>query len=667
VTPAPQERSRPLARHLKPACSHPRARLLLLAGLLSAFLPGAGPAGAQEPEVIRLPQQSVPAPPAATPEQTSRRAPVNVQEVLGELWFRRKGYLEKGDAASAERQVQLMRDMVRREGILSADDISGAFLLDGIRTLEAGNASRALQSLHLAKEFAPDRSGAYFAVARTFWTRERDFGGAISSYIDGIRINLRNPAARATVLGNFLLVLVTGSLLAAALWCLISALRTVRLAQHDLYEGRTRSLSGGAAQVAAWVLWLLPALLWLTGPWILAYWLALAFIYMRRWERVLSLAACACFLAALPVLGWITQESRMTTDPGVRFLLDSARGAGDPERIPVLEQMAAANPGEPLYRFLLAQSYHASGSTEAALQEYRQIQAENPRNASAWTNSGNIFLEQGLYQQAAEEYRRAIDADPKSALAFFNLHLALQAGLRLEEADAAFQEARKLDNNLVTSILSSEGGEGRREPAEARYGSEEILDLLQKKGEKSVGTLWKRNWLDPLPLAGGLGFLGCLVLGWGAERWGLGRAQRCVKCGQPFCRRCQVGMRREEGYCTACRHLYVLKDPVAPPVREERERLVASHERWQWISRRLVSLILPGTGQIQGGRTLIGAILLWATCLSVTGLMLSGRMLALSRVAMFDSPLWTRIVPATVIALAWLTCNTLSFEKRGRS
>ena len=70
------------------------------------------------------------------------------------------------------------------------------------------------------------------------------------------------------------------------------------------------------------------ALLWLSGPWVLAYWLAFAFVYMRNWERVLSLAACACFVAALPALGWITRESRTTTDPGVRFLLDSARGAG---------------------------------------------------------------------------------------------------------------------------------------------------------------------------------------------------------------------------------------------------------------------------------------------------------------------------------------------------
>ena len=642
-----------------------RARLLMLVCLLGALPPGAAPAGAQEPEVIRLPQQGVPAPPPDAAERATRRAPVNVQEVLGELWFRRKGYLEKGDTASAERQVQLMRDLIRREGILSADDISGAFLLDGIRTLEAGNASRALQSFHLAKEFAPDRSGAYFAVARALWTRERDWSGALSFCLDGIRVDLRNPASRSAVLGNLLLILLSGTLLASTLWCVISAFRTVRLAQHDLYEGRTRSLSPSAAEVAAWVLWLLPALLWLTGPWILAYWLAFGFIYMNRRERALSLAACACFLAALPLLGWITRQSSVTTDPGIRFLLDSARGTGNPERIPVLEQMAAANPGEPLYRFLLAQSYHGTGSTEAALQEYREIQAGDSRHAGAWINSGNLFMEQGQYAQAAEEYRRAINIDPKSALAYFNLHLALQAGLRLDEADAAFQEARKLDNDLVTSILSSQGGEGRGEPVEARYGREEILELLKKKGEGRAGAFWRGGWLEPLPLAGGLGFLGCLVLGWGADRWGMGRAQKCQKCGQPFCRRCQVGMRKEEGTCTACRHLYILRDPVAPAVRDQRERMVAAHDRWKWISRRLVSLILPGAGQIQGGRTLVGAFLLWMTCLALAWLTLVGRMLALPRVALFDSPLWTRILPAAVIALTWLAGNPMSFEKKG--
>ncbi len=642
----------------------PGARVLLAACFLGLLLAGRGTARAQEPEVIHLPQQPVPAPPpTAAPAPPEKHAPVNVPEVLGELWFRRKGYLEKGDAAAAERQVQLMRDVVRREGILSSGEISGAFLADGTRSLEAGNATRALQSFQLAKEFAPDRPGAYFAVARTLWSQEHDFGGALSSLIAGVRTTLKNPSSRIPAVGNFLLLLAAGSLLASALWCLISALRTFRLVQHDLYEGRKRSLANEAARLTARALWVLPALLWLTGPWILVYWLALAFIYMRRAERVLSLAACGCFVVVLPLLGWITRESGLTTDPAVRFLLESARGSSDPERIPALEQMAAANPGQVLYRFLLAQSYHATGSAEAALQEYRQVQEEDRGNAAAWINSGNLFLEHGEFPQAAEEYRRAIAVDPKSALAYYNLYLALQGGLRLEEADAAFQKARELDNGLVTSILAA-GGEGSKAPVEARYTSGEILDRLQKREERGRGAAWRRDWMGPFPLAGALGFLGCLAMAWGADRWGLGRAQRCQKCGEAFCRRCQVGMRREEGYCTACRHLYVLKDPVAPRVREERERVVAAHGRWLWISRRLVSLVLPGAGQIQGGRTCLGAALLWTFCTAVITMLLSGKMLANPGVAVFGSLVATRIVPAALIAATWLVANTAAFERR---
>jgi tetratricopeptide (TPR) repeat protein len=659
------ERSRILDRPPEKACARRGVRCVLIAGLLCALFSGRHPARAQEPEVIHLPQQPTPAPPSVAPP--TPRASVNVEEVLGELWFRRKGYLEKGEVAQAERQVELMREVVRREGILSAEDISAAFLVDGLRSLEAGNDSRALQSFQIAKDFAPDRPGPYFAVARALWSRERDLGGAFSSILSGLRITLRNPASRVPAVGNLLIYLGAGSLLAAALWCFIAALRTARLAQHDLYEGRKRSFSNNAAQGIAWALWLLPALFWITGPWILVYWLALAFAYMSRTDRALSILACTAFIAALPLLGWITRESKVTTDPSVKFLLDAARGPAPPDRIPALEQMAAANPGVPLYRFLLAQSYHANGSVEASLQEYRQIQSESPGNAAAWINSGNIFFEQGQFLQAAEEYRRAVQADGKSALAQFNLSVALQAGLRLEEAEAAARQARALDNAWVTSILSSGGPDGRKEPVEARYSGKEVLAQLPSGGSRIPAAFWQSDWTNPFTLSGGLGLLGCLVAAWGAERWGLGRAQRCSKCGQPFCRRCQVGMRREEGYCTACRHLFVLKDPTAPRVRAERERMVAAHERWQWICRRLVSLVLPGAGQIQGGRVLLGASLLWLTSLSVSVLLLSHRLLAVPGVRLLGSSFGSRIFPVGIIALSWLVGNTLAFDKKGRA
>src|SRR5262249_32608957 len=148
-------------------------------------------------------------------------------------------------------------------------------------------------------------------------------------------------------------------------------------------------------------------------------------------------------------------------------------------QIPVLEQLVASHREDALYRFLLAQTYQATGSIEAALQEYREVQRLEPREARAWINTGNLFFSRTQYPQAAEEYRRAIETDPRSAVAYFNLHLALQASLRLEEADRAFQQARQLDNSMVTSLLAARGGEDRREPVEAHYTGEEVLTRLR--------------------------------------------------------------------------------------------------------------------------------------------------------------------------------------------
>src|SRR5262249_7845015 len=151
-----------------------------------------------------------------------------------------------------------------------------------------------------------------------------------------------------------------------------------------------------------------------------------------------------------------------------------------------------------LYRFLLAQAYHGTGSGEAALQAYRKIQEENPKVAQAWVNTGNIFFERGQYLQAAEEYKRAVDADPRSALAYFNLQLAHQAALRLEESDAAFGKAREIDNALVTSILSAGGEDGARAPVEARFGSEEILERLLRRSRDNGIVSASADYLNPL-------------------------------------------------------------------------------------------------------------------------------------------------------------------------
>lgn len=637
----------------------------MLAMGLSTHEPGAQ--DTRSPEVIRLPQQTdraPSAPPSAATPVTRSRTALNAQEVLAELWFRRKVSLEHNDLAAARRVVEQMREVLRRETTLGAESVAGAFVAEGNRALEERNGARALESFHLASEFAPDEPSAYFGSARTLWSQEGDWGSALSAFFQGVRATFRNPGARTARGANILVLLLAGTLGAAVLWSILCALRTARLSQHDFYERWVRSLAPPAAQVAAWATWILPALFWLSGWWLLAYWLAIAQPYLRRSERILSFLACVSFLVATPAMEWITLETAVTTDPAARFLIEAAGGGVDPERIPVLEQMSAGRSSEPFYHFLLAQSYAATGSIEASLQEYRQVQELSAREAKAWINSGNLFFARSQFALAAEEYRRAIQADPKSALAQYNLSLALQGQLRLEEADAAFRAARELDNDLVTTLLASAGSEGEREPVDARYTGQEVLEALQRMGGRAKLQGGWRRWVSPLTLAGIVGLMGCFAAWIAGPGWGFGLAQRCRKCGQPFCRRCQVGMRREEGYCTACRHLYVLKDPVTPGAREARERAVASHQRWEWISRRLVSLLVPGAGQVRGGRTFWGVFLIWVVCTSLAVLLLSGRLLANPGVPVLDSTSWMRVTAVVAIALAWLAANTLAFEKR---
>ena len=54
---------------------------------------------------------------------------------------------------------------------------------------------------------------------------------------------------------------------------------------------------------------------------------------------------------------------------------------------------------------------------------------------------GNGFLEEGQYERAAGEYRRAIKLAPKNALAWYNLACALALSEKIEEALAALRKA----------------------------------------------------------------------------------------------------------------------------------------------------------------------------------------------------------------------------------
>ncbi|MCD6551724.1 tetratricopeptide repeat protein [Thermotoga sp.] len=61
-----------------------------------------------------------------------------------------------------------------------------------------------------------------------------------------------------------------------------------------------------------------------------------------------------------------------------------------------------------------------SGKLDSALEKFLRLAEEDP-SAELWINIGNIYRRKKLLAKAMESYKRAIEMDPESAEAFFNM------------------------------------------------------------------------------------------------------------------------------------------------------------------------------------------------------------------------------------------------------
>jgi predicted O-linked N-acetylglucosamine transferase (SPINDLY family) len=89
----------------------------------------------------------------------------------------------------------------------------------------------------------------------------------------------------------------------------------------------------------------------------------------------------------------------------------------------------------------LAVRHHQAGQLQQAEQLYRQILAQQPKNADALHFLGLIAHQVGQNGHAVDLIRQALALDPKYPGAYSNLGIALQSKGQLDEAIAAYRQA----------------------------------------------------------------------------------------------------------------------------------------------------------------------------------------------------------------------------------
>src|SRR4028118_424370 len=81
-----------------------------------------------------------------------------------------------------------------------------------------------------------------------------------------------------------------------------------------------------------------------------------------------------------------------------------------------------------------------------ALKE-KAVLSEDPESLDALYNHGNVYMDEGKYELAAEQFRRAVEISPGHHAAFYKLGYALEYLGRIDEAIEAYDKAVKTSPN----------------------------------------------------------------------------------------------------------------------------------------------------------------------------------------------------------------------------
>jgi tetratricopeptide (TPR) repeat protein len=78
-------------------------------------------------------------------------------------------------------------------------------------------------------------------------------------------------------------------------------------------------------------------------------------------------------------------------------------------RLEVLKNMVAQNPGDSFARYGLAMAYAGAGDYAQASEEYRKLIEANPKYVAAYYHGGQALEKLGNAEEAREIYRRGIE------------------------------------------------------------------------------------------------------------------------------------------------------------------------------------------------------------------------------------------------------------------
>ncbi len=556
--------------------------------------------------------------------------------------------LRRAEAAEDQSKAGLALRELRRlrveRNVAQLELVALPFVGRGLARLRAGQRDRAEQDFRDALALSPELPDAWFGLARA-QAQEGLLGQlpALRSRAQGLLAFLRSWRGRDAA---FLLLLPCLMLTLHALTLVLSLALLCRhggLLRHDIEERlggtRARSLSLGAAAAVL----LLPALAFQGWAFVPLWVLALLFAYMNTLERVAAALVLAATLLTGPAAELLTEHAATYRNPLREAALVAAEAGPDAAALERLEAAALQAPEDHDFAYLAARLHRKAGQDERASEIYRALLAKDPGDPVALVNQGNIEFGERSYAAAITRYKQVAEGRASTAVvaaARYNLSLAYLQIFDRQNSEEARAHADRLDGALVSAFESRWRSDGAyavvdvgpaADELRGKFGPESAPARPNVFGAPSPG--WPTGVLARGLLtrftAFALLLVGLVVL----VRFRRGPRMftlRCLKCGTPFCRRCHLG-KVVGGLCTQCYHLFVVRDGVSGPARNQKLIEVQEEDGRRERLFRALSLASPGAGHIYARRTFLGALLSLAWYGLLVLAFLAGRVIPLTQ------------------------------------
>lgn len=448
--------------------------------------------------------------------------------------------------------------------------------------------SNAKEILKKALEYSPDLPAVYFEMAKvSFAFNYEDAFKSIDYIIKGIGAYERNFWWLFTMITSLFISVIISLIFSIFIITSLRLPQDIFLISHDLSENKRKLM-----------LFLIFIFAILNPLYFLAALLILLSLYVRKRDKFLVYFYLIFLLISPLIYKIILLSINASISPEVKAVVEVNEEKYNNYGISILKDK-----NEPAELFSYALALKREKRFQEAIDVYNRLLSIK-QDARIYNNIANCYVGLGDLEVAKELYKKALEIKPLVST-YYNLSQVYRETFDFDNGERYFISAQQLDINSVLYFRKIFGRDPNRFVIDEKLSQSEIWQYAFKR---STGYPYGLSIIPSILLVPISAIM--MLIFFVLDKRLKNRAYRCNRCGTIMCNKCEKHILWGH-MCLQCYRSLVKLEELDAKERIARILAVYEYRKKKRERIKLLSLLLPGAGQIYAGYSLYGLIFMW--------------------------------------------------------